>query len=202
MSTMLENVIAAGANNRHPMLEKSEYNSWQSPMLLYIRDVYTLVNHRTVAKEIWDKVKLLIEGTELSLQERESKLYNEFDRFTSKKGRTIHSYYLGFAQLINDMNTIGMTMKKLQFNSKFVNNFQPEWSKFVIDVKLAKDMHESSFDQLYAYLRQHEVHANEVRMMRQQFPVLLPWLRIPTTYLHTTTIINLNTIHLCTIHSL
>ncbi|GJV22419.1 hypothetical protein Tco_1371439 [Tanacetum coccineum] len=48
-------------------------------------DVYNLVNHHTVAKEIWDRVKLLIEGTELSLQERESKLYNEFDRFTSEK---------------------------------------------------------------------------------------------------------------------
>ncbi|GJX08042.1 hypothetical protein Tco_0195974 [Tanacetum coccineum] len=31
-------------------------------------------------------------------------------------------------------------------------------------------MHESSFDQLYAYLRKHEVHANEVRMMRERFP--------------------------------
>ncbi|GJT32927.1 hypothetical protein Tco_0923346 [Tanacetum coccineum] len=26
-------------------------------------DVYTLVNHHKVAKEIWDRVKLLIEGT-------------------------------------------------------------------------------------------------------------------------------------------
>ncbi|GJR36711.1 hypothetical protein Tco_1212395 [Tanacetum coccineum] len=50
-------------------------------------DVYTLVNHHKVAKEIWDRVKLLIEGTEFSLQERESKLYNEFDRFTSEKGK-------------------------------------------------------------------------------------------------------------------
>ncbi|GKA23157.1 hypothetical protein Tco_0709119 [Tanacetum coccineum] len=72
---------------------------------------HTLVNCHTVAKEIWDRVKLLIEGTELSLQERESKLYNEFDRFTSEKGKTIHSYYLRFAWQINDMNMIGMTMK-------------------------------------------------------------------------------------------
>ncbi|GJV55774.1 hypothetical protein Tco_1456779 [Tanacetum coccineum] len=36
-------------------------------------------------------------------------------------------------------------------------------------------MHESSFHQLYAYLRQHEVHANEVRMMRERFPDPLPW---------------------------
>ncbi|GJX59645.1 hypothetical protein Tco_0291035 [Tanacetum coccineum] len=102
-------------------------------------DVYTLVNHHTFAKDIWDRVKLLIEGTELSLQERESKLYNEVDRFTSEKGETIHSYYLRFSQLIIDMNTIGMTMKKLQVNTKFVNNLQLEWSKFVTDVKLAKD---------------------------------------------------------------
>ncbi|GKA67692.1 hypothetical protein Tco_0767609 [Tanacetum coccineum] len=53
---------------------------------------------------------------------------------------------------------------------KFVNNLQPEWSKFVIDVKLAKDMPESNFDQLYVYLRQHEVHANEVKMMCERFP--------------------------------
>ncbi|GJU54817.1 hypothetical protein Tco_1228531 [Tanacetum coccineum] len=60
-------------------------------------------------------------------------------------------------------------MQKLQVNTKFVNNLQPEWSKFVTDVKLAKDMHESSFDQLYAYLMKHDVHANEVRMMRERF---------------------------------
>ncbi|GJS36160.1 hypothetical protein Tco_0534542 [Tanacetum coccineum] len=31
-------------------------------------------------------------------------------------------------------------------------------------------MHESNFDQLYAYLRQHEVHANEVKITRERFP--------------------------------
>ncbi|GKD67594.1 hypothetical protein Tco_1321684 [Tanacetum coccineum] len=36
--------------------------------------------------------------------------------------------------------------------------------------RLAIDMHESNFDQLYAYLKQHEVHANEVLMMRERFP--------------------------------
>ncbi|GKA32352.1 hypothetical protein Tco_0718719 [Tanacetum coccineum] len=68
------------------------------------------------------------------------------------------------------MNTIGMTMQKLQVNTKFVNNLQPKWSKFVNDVKLARDMHELNFDHLYAYLGKHEDHANKVRMMRERFP--------------------------------
>ncbi|GKF34152.1 integrase, catalytic region, zinc finger, CCHC-type containing protein [Tanacetum coccineum] len=85
-------------------------------------------------------------------------------------GETIHLYYMRFAQLINDMHTIGMTMKPLQVNTKFVNHLQPEWSKFVTDVKLAKDMHTTNFDHLYAHQRQHEAHANEVRLERQRYP--------------------------------
>ncbi|GJR15212.1 hypothetical protein Tco_0797864 [Tanacetum coccineum] len=134
------------------------------------QDIYNLVNHNEHAKQIWDRVKLLIQGSELSLQERESKLYDDFDMFTSTPGETIHSYYMRFAQLINDMHTIGMTMKPMQVNTKFVNHLQPEWSKFVTDVKLAKDMHSTNFDQLYAYLRKHEAHANEVRLTRQRYP--------------------------------
>ncbi|GJT43186.1 ribonuclease H-like domain-containing protein [Tanacetum coccineum] len=34
-------------------------------------DVYAIVNHHKVAKEIWDIVKLLMQGTKLSLQEKE-----------------------------------------------------------------------------------------------------------------------------------
>ncbi|GJX49111.1 hypothetical protein Tco_0275956 [Tanacetum coccineum] len=90
--------------------------------------------------------------------------------FTSVPGETIHSYYLRFAQLINDIHTIGMTMRPIQVNTKFINHLQLEWSKFVTDVKLAKDLHSTNFDQLYTYLIQHEAHANEVRIMKERFP--------------------------------
>ncbi|GJV23877.1 hypothetical protein Tco_1376572 [Tanacetum coccineum] len=41
----------------------------------------------------------------------------------------------------------------------------PKWSKFVTDVKLVKDLHTTNFDQLHTYLEQHELHANEVRLL-------------------------------------
>nr|GEX35208.1 hypothetical protein [Tanacetum cinerariifolium] len=34
-------------------------------------DVYAIMNHHKLAKEIWDRVKLLVQGTKLSLQEKE-----------------------------------------------------------------------------------------------------------------------------------
>ncbi|GKC23818.1 integrase, catalytic region, zinc finger, CCHC-type containing protein, partial [Tanacetum coccineum] len=103
--------------------------------------------------------------SELTKDDRESQLYDEFEHFCQIKGETIHIYYVRFTKLINDMRNIKMTMPRMQLNSKFVNNMLPEWSRFITEVKLNRGLKESNFDQLYAYLKQHEVHANENRTM-------------------------------------
>ncbi|GKA73108.1 hypothetical protein Tco_1441395 [Tanacetum coccineum] len=132
-------------------------------------NVYAIVNHHKVAKEIRDRVKLLIQGTKLSLQEKECKLYDEFDKFSFVKGETLYQYYYRFAQLINNMNVINMSMRPVQVNTKFLNSLPPEWSKFVTDVKLARDLHTINYDQLYSYLEQNKAHANETCLIREQY---------------------------------
>ncbi|GJV26383.1 retrovirus-related pol polyprotein from transposon TNT 1-94 [Tanacetum coccineum] len=42
-------------------------------------------------------------------------------------------------------------------------------NSFVL-LELAKDLHGTNFDQLYAYLRQYEAHIDEVRIMKERFP--------------------------------
>ncbi|GJR01370.1 hypothetical protein Tco_0524354 [Tanacetum coccineum] len=106
-----------------------------------------------------------MKGTEMTKQERESMLYDEFDKFTSEPGESIYSYYLRYAKLINDMNMIPMSMTPMQINTKFVNHLQPEWSMFVTAAKQARDLHS-----LYAFLKHSEKYAKEVREMRRRFP--------------------------------
>ncbi|GKB04076.1 hypothetical protein Tco_0832219 [Tanacetum coccineum] len=108
-------------------------------------DMYALVNHQEAAKDIWDRVKLLMKGTELSYQERECRLYNLFDKFAYVQGETLYEYYWRFSQLINNMHTIGMTMQQLS-------------------------LYTTNYDQLYTYLSQHERHANEVRITHERYP--------------------------------
>ncbi|GKC94670.1 hypothetical protein Tco_1160112 [Tanacetum coccineum] len=57
-------------------------------------NIYLLVNHHRVAKDLWERVQLLMQGTYLSKQEKECKLYDAFDKFTHIKGETLHKYYL------------------------------------------------------------------------------------------------------------
>nr|GEY86625.1 integrase, catalytic region, zinc finger, CCHC-type, peptidase aspartic, catalytic [Tanacetum cinerariifolium] len=99
---------------------------------------------------------MLLEGFELTKEDRESQLYDDFEHFHQNKGEIIHDYYVRFTKLINDMRNIKMTMPKMQLNSKFVNNMLPKWGRFVTAVKLNKGLKESNYDQLYAYLKQYE----------------------------------------------
>ncbi|GJX22847.1 integrase, catalytic region, zinc finger, CCHC-type containing protein [Tanacetum coccineum] len=137
--------------------------------------IYSLVNHHRVAKDLWKIVQLLMQGTSLTKLERECKMYDAFDKFAHIKGESLHKYYLRFTQLINDINIYKIKLEKFQVNTKFLNNLPPEWSKFMTDVKLVKDLHTTNFDQLHAYLEQHELLANEVRIMceRNQDPLAL-----------------------------
>ncbi|GKE70175.1 hypothetical protein Tco_1528247 [Tanacetum coccineum] len=106
-----------------------------------------------------------MKATNIILQGLPADIYSLFSHI---KGETLHKYYLRFNQLINDMNIYNMKIEKFQVNTKFLNSLSPEWSKFVTDVKLVKDLHNTNFDQLHAYLEQHELHANEVRLLRER----------------------------------
>nr|GFB02023.1 hypothetical protein [Tanacetum cinerariifolium] len=109
---------------------------------------------------------IILQG--LPLEEKECKLYDDFDKFAYRKGETLHDFYLRFSLILNDMYMYNIKLEQFQFNTKFLNTLPPEWSKFVTDVKLVRDLHTNKVDQLHAYLGQHEYHANEVRLMHQR----------------------------------
>nr|GEU89725.1 hypothetical protein [Tanacetum cinerariifolium] len=209
MANLSEDIQCAGSDTRPPMLDRTDFASWQQRVRLYFwgkengvnivksinegpfqmgtvreplaegtegaphlglpKDIYTLINHYTDAKDICDIMKILLEGSELTKDDRESQLYDDFKHFRHHKGETIHDYYVRFAKLINDMRNIKMTMSRIKLNSKFMNNMLSEWGRFMTAVKLNRGLRATNYDQLYANLKQHETHANENKMMLDRF---------------------------------
>nr|GEV80798.1 hypothetical protein [Tanacetum cinerariifolium] len=53
--------------------------------------------------DIRDNVKMLLEGSELTKEDRESQLYDDFEHFHQNKGENIHDYYVRFTKLINNL---------------------------------------------------------------------------------------------------
>ncbi|GJX33555.1 retrovirus-related pol polyprotein from transposon TNT 1-94 [Tanacetum coccineum] len=63
-------------------------------------EVYALVSNHRIAKELWERIQLLMQGTSLTKQERECKLYDEFDKFAYKKGK----HYVRISQKSQENN--------------------------------------------------------------------------------------------------
>nr|GFA40847.1 hypothetical protein [Tanacetum cinerariifolium] len=99
-------------------------------------DIYALVSMHKVAKDLWEQIQMLMQGTSLTKHERECKLYDAFDKFAYQKGDTLHDFYLIFSLLLNEMNMYNMKLEQFEVNTKFLNTLPPEWSMFVTDVKL------------------------------------------------------------------
>nr|GFA29832.1 hypothetical protein [Tanacetum cinerariifolium] len=144
------------------------YDSWKSIMELYMMNR----QHRIMIFEsvengplIWPSIEenrvtrpkkyselFATEAIQVDCDERECKLYDEFDKFAYKKGETLRELYFRFSLLLNEMNIYNMKLEQFQVNTKFLNTLLPEWSKIVTDVKLVRDLHTTNVDQLHAYL--------------------------------------------------
>nr|GEY14533.1 hypothetical protein [Tanacetum cinerariifolium] len=77
-------------------------------------EVYALVSTHKVTKELWERSQMLMQGTSLTKQERECKLYDEFDKFAYQKVETLRDFYLRFSLLLNDMNMYNIKLEQFQ----------------------------------------------------------------------------------------
>ncbi|GJV81567.1 retrovirus-related pol polyprotein from transposon TNT 1-94 [Tanacetum coccineum] len=174
-NTLAEYMILSRADNRPPMLDKDLYDSWKSIMELYMQNR----EHKRMTLElvensllIWPTIEengvtRLKKYAELSAAE---KIQANCDMKATNiilQGLPADIYSLmNHHRIAKDLwERVQLLM---QVNSKFLNSLPPEWSKFVTDVKLVKDVYTTNFDQLYEYLEQHELHANEVRLLHER----------------------------------
>nr|GEV97130.1 hypothetical protein [Tanacetum cinerariifolium] len=156
MTSLAHKAILSGADNRPPMLEKDMYDSWKSRMELYMLNR----KHDMMILKLVEQCPLLWPTVEEDGVTRLKK----YSKLSAAEA----------IQADCDVKATNIILQGLPLevyalvNTKFLNTLPPEWSKFVTDVKLVRDLHTTNVDQLHAYLGQHEYHANEVRLMHDQ----------------------------------
>ncbi|GJW05922.1 hypothetical protein Tco_1568345 [Tanacetum coccineum] len=95
----------------------------------------------------------MMKGSDIGIQEKKAKLFNEWERFTSTGRELIESYYHRFLKLMNDFKRNKHFLEKIVSNLKFLNNLQLEWSQHVTIVHQTKDLHTTDYTQLYDFLK-------------------------------------------------
>nr|GEW18063.1 hypothetical protein [Tanacetum cinerariifolium] len=123
-------------------------------------DIYNYVDACPYAKEMWAKTKRLMQGSDISKQERHSRLMNEFDKFMAVEGESLSSVYERFSTLINFMDRNDVRPYEISINTKFLNSLQPEWSKYVTMTRQKYTVKSIKFDLLFDHLSQFKPHVN------------------------------------------
>ncbi|GJY99369.1 hypothetical protein Tco_0516799 [Tanacetum coccineum] len=108
---------------------------------------------------MWKRVERLMRGTIQNRVDRETRFTNEFDQFVAEPGEALVSVYNRFAQLMNDLEQNNMNFPTVTINTKFLNSLQPEWLKYVTQIRLAKrltvDLQSSTVQLLHLQCKRH-----------------------------------------------
>nr|GFB60561.1 hypothetical protein [Tanacetum cinerariifolium] len=148
----------------------------QTILLGLPEDIYAAVDSCETAQEIWLRVKQMMKGFDIGIQDKKAKLFNEWEVFSSNEGELIESYYHRFLKLMNDLKRNKHFPEKIASNMKFLNYLQPEWSRHVTIVHQTKDLHTADYTQLYDFLKYNQKEVEELnaeRLTKTQDPLAL-----------------------------
>ncbi|GJY62146.1 gag-pol polyprotein [Tanacetum coccineum] len=181
-NTHQQSLADVGSKTRPLMLERGSYISWTRILegddlkhyeaeieamnlilISILNDINNSVDACTTAQSIWQIVERLMRGTVQNKVDRETRFNNEFDQFIVEPEEALVLVYNRFAQLMNDLERNGIKFLPVTVNTKFLNCLQPEWLKYVTQVRLAKRLTEDSYDDLFDYLSQFEKLVNASR---------------------------------------
>ncbi|GJU73564.1 retrovirus-related pol polyprotein from transposon TNT 1-94 [Tanacetum coccineum] len=136
-------------------------------LLTGIRDeIYSTVDACNTANDMWTAIERLQQGESLNIQDVKTNLFWEFGKFTSRDGESMESYYSRFYKLMNELTRNNLQVTTMQVNVQFLQQLQPEWSRFVTVVKQSKEIDTISYHTLFDILKQYQNEVNDIRAER------------------------------------
>nr|GEV23092.1 hypothetical protein [Tanacetum cinerariifolium] len=145
---------------------KADDQAIQTILLGLPEDIYAAVDRCETAQEILLRDPQMMKGSDIGIQEKKAKLFNEWERFTSNEGESIESFYHHFLKLMNDLKRNKHFPEKIASNLKFLNHLQPEWNRHITIVHQTKDLHTADYTQLYDFLKYNQKEVDELKVER------------------------------------
>ncbi|GKA92779.1 hypothetical protein Tco_0814704 [Tanacetum coccineum] len=121
-------------------------------------DICNSVDACKNAKDMWERIKSIMFGFDVTSHVRHSRLMDEFDKFAAKEEESLESVYERLTTLMNMIDRNNVRPIPVSINTRFLNCLQPEWSKYVTMVRHNQTVDTVSYDVLYDSLVQFEPH--------------------------------------------
>ncbi|GJR35934.1 hypothetical protein Tco_1211618 [Tanacetum coccineum] len=81
-------------------------------------EIYSIVDTCQIANEIWIAIERLQQGESLNIQDVKTNLFWEFEKFTSRDGESMESYYSYFYKMMNEMIRNNFQVATMQYQKE------------------------------------------------------------------------------------
>ena len=108
------------------------------------------------AKEIWDKLIELCEGSESSKKNKLDIFLTKFQSIRMNEGETIEHYEIRICSILNELASLDKILTKEEVNHKILNSLSPAWE---IKSEIMKGMQEGdnlTTSEFWSELKAHE----------------------------------------------
>lgn len=118
---------------------------------------YNKISSCSSAKEIWDKLEIIHEGTKQVRETRINMLVHNYELFRMKENKNISEMYARFTTLVNDLTALGKMYTMKEKVMKILRCLPRSWREKVTAIFEARDLEKLTLNELVGSLLTHEL---------------------------------------------
>jgi hypothetical protein len=104
------------------------------------KTVFSKIKSCKTAKEIWDSLAIMCEGTDQIKENKLTLAMQKFESFKMKAGETVDKLDGRFTEIINELTSLGKEYSNREMALKILRALPKEWDMKVVAMSDAKDL--------------------------------------------------------------
>ena len=116
------------------------------------KNIFRLVHHCELAKDVWDTLKTTHEGTSKVKMSRLQLLATKFENLRMKEDETIHDFHMNILEIANTSGALGETISEEKLVRKILRSLPKRFEMKVTAIEEAQDICSMKVDELIGSL--------------------------------------------------
>ena len=113
-------------------------------------------------KEIWDKLKIIHEGTSKVKESKIALLSNQYEMFKMQPNENITSWFDQYTTIVNQLNQLGKAIPEDEMVKRLLRSLPKTYRSIVVFIQEAKNLNKISLDEIYGSLLTYEQEINKI----------------------------------------
>ncbi|KAL8090278.1 hypothetical protein AgCh_039664 [Apium graveolens] len=131
------------------------------------KDMFDNVINSLSAKEIWDTVQLICEGTKQVRENKMQLIIQQYEYFHSEEGESLNDTFNRFQKLLNGLKLYGRVYQVKDSNLKFLRSLPKKWKPMTVSLRNSQDYKDFTLERLYGILKTYELEMEQDKLLEK-----------------------------------